>query len=57
MLGANALFYDVIIMQNVRPERLDEFVGQDKAVGILRVLINAAKKRNEPVCHILEEWC
>src|SRR5207247_4447055 len=38
---------------NLRPERLDQFVGQESARRILAVLIAAAKKRGEPVPHLL----
>ncbi len=40
-------------MNPIRPERLDEFVGQAQAKRILAVLIAAAKKRNEPVPHLM----
>jgi len=37
----------------LRPKRLDEFVGQRTIVENLKVFIEAAKKRNEPIEHIL----
>lgn len=40
-------------MNAIRPESLDGFVGQQKAKKILSVLISAAKRRNEPVPHLL----
>ena len=40
-------------MNPIRPERLDQFVGQESARCILSVLITAAKKRGEPVPHLL----
>jgi Holliday junction DNA helicase RuvB len=36
-----------------RPTSLDEYVGQDKHKDNLRVFIEAARKRNEPLDHIL----
>ena len=36
-----------------RPESLDEFVGQTKHKENLRVFVTAARKRNEPLDHIL----
>jgi Holliday junction DNA helicase RuvB len=36
-----------------RPKTLDEFVGQDKHRENLRVYVQAAKKRREPLDHIL----
>src|ERR1043166_4434552 len=40
-------------MTNLRPERLDQFVGQENARRILSVLITVSKKRGEPVPHLL----
>lgn len=39
--------------QNIRPSRLDDIVGQDRVVENLRVLVGAARKRKEPLDHIL----
>src|ERR1017187_5684678 len=40
-------------MNNIRPNNLSEFVGQQNARRILSVLITASKKRGEPVPHLL----
>lgn len=40
-------------MSAIRPNSLSEFVGQQNARRILNVLIVAAKRRNEPVPHLL----
>ena len=37
----------------LRPQSFDEFVGQDKIKSNLRVFIQAALKRNEPLDHVL----
>jgi chromosomal replication initiation ATPase DnaA len=37
----------------IRPSSLSEFVGQENARRILGVLVTAAKRRNEPVPHLL----
>jgi len=37
----------------LRPRTLDEFVGQEKVKENLRVFIEAAKQRNEPLDHVL----
>ena len=42
-----------IFDKNIRPEYLDEYVGQEKIKANLRVFIEAAKMRNEPLDHIL----
>ena len=39
--------------KSIRPENLDEYVGQDKIKENLRVFIKAAKMRNEPLDHVL----
>jgi Holliday junction DNA helicase RuvB len=38
---------------SLRPKRLDEYIGQDKVKQNVRILIEAAKARGEPVDHIL----
>lgn len=40
-------------MNNIRPTALVDYIGQDNSRRILAVLINAAKKRGEPVPHLL----
>jgi Holliday junction DNA helicase RuvB len=40
-------------MNNIRPASLNDFVGQPAARKILSVLISEAKKRGEPVPHLL----
>ncbi len=42
-----------IFEKNIRPESLDEYVGQDEIKENLRVFIKAAKMRNEPLDHVL----
>ena len=37
----------------LRPKRLDEYIGQDKAKDNLRIYITAAKQRNECLDHVL----
>ena len=37
----------------IRPARLDEFVGQVQVKGTLKIAIEAAKKRGEPLDHLL----
>lgn len=42
-----------IFEKNIRPDRLDEYVGQKEIKENLRVFIKAAKMRNEPLDHVL----
>ncbi|MCL4838432.1 MAG: Holliday junction branch migration DNA helicase RuvB [Thermoanaerobaculia bacterium] len=39
--------------QTLRPRVLDEYVGQEKIVANLRVFIQAARERGEPLDHVL----
>ncbi len=39
--------------QSLRPRRLDEYIGQEKVKDNLRIAIAAAKKRGEPLDHVL----
>lgn len=42
-----------IFDRSIRPESLDEYVGQAKIKENLRIFIKAAKMRNEPLDHVL----
>lgn len=44
---------DHLLDQALRPKTFQEYVGQDKIRENLRVIIGAAKKRNEPMEHVL----
>lgn len=44
---------DIVIEKGLRPESLDQYVGQNKAKNNLKIFIEAAKSRNEPLDHVL----
>lgn len=44
---------DQILDNTLRPRTFTEYVGQDKIKENLRIVIGAAKKRNEPLEHLL----
>lgn len=44
---------DVDVEFSLRPKTLDEYVGQEKAKENLSVFIEAAKRRDEPLDHVL----
>lgn len=44
---------DVVIDKGLRPETLEQYVGQNKAKDNLKIFIEAAKSRNEPLDHVL----
>ena len=37
----------------LRPQTLDEYIGQDKVKENMKIYIEAAKKRNEALDHVL----
>ena len=38
---------------SLRPKTLDEYIGQDKIKENMKIYIQAAKKRGEPLDHVL----
>ena len=44
---------DVDIENSLRPKKLDDYLGQEKAKELLKIFIEAAKTRNEPLDHVL----
>ena len=44
---------DILFEDSLRPRTFDEFVGQEKVKSNLRVFIEAAKKRDEHLDHVL----
>lgn len=44
---------DRTLDQALRPHKWDEYIGQDKVKTSLKILIEAAKKRCEPIDHLL----
>lgn len=44
---------DVILNMSLRPDRIKNFIGQKKLVENLKISLEATKKRNEPLEHIL----
>src|SRR5512134_2346714 len=48
-----ALAEETQVERQLRPQRLDEYVGQRAAVESLRVSVEAARQRGEPLDHVL----
>lgn len=44
---------DSVTEVSLRPETLDEYVGQEKAKGNLKIYIEAAKSRGDVLDHVL----
>jgi Holliday junction DNA helicase RuvB len=53
VLGASAQGDDARFDRLFRPATLDDYIGQDKHKENLRVFIDAAKRRGEPLDHVL----
>jgi len=53
MLGQKDTDDDIVFNMSLRPSKLSEFVGQKQAIENLVISIQAAKKRKEPLEHIL----
>lgn len=52
-LAPKATTDDQVLDNALRPKTFSEYIGQDKIKENLRIVIGAAKKRNEPVEHLL----
>lgn len=44
---------DAVIEKGLRPQKLYQYIGQEKAKNNLKIFIEAAKTRNEPLDHVL----
>ena len=53
VITTQVLQEDVKIETSLRPQTLDEYIGQEKAKDNLKVYIEAAKQREEPLDHVL----
>ena len=53
IIQADIIPEDDKIEQGLRPSHLSQYIGQEKAKKNLRVFIEAAKKRGEPLDHVL----
>src|SRR5215510_1108940 len=53
VMSRTALPEEVSLERQLRPQHLDEYVGQRAAVESLRVSVEAARQRGEPLDHVL----
>jgi len=44
---------DLVVEKSLRPSQMDEFIGQKDVINSLKIYIEAAKKRNEALDHVL----
>ncbi|MEK7874448.1 MAG: Holliday junction branch migration DNA helicase RuvB [Chloroflexota bacterium] len=53
VVGGQAGTEDAPLDTSLRPKKLADFVGQEKVIGNLQIAIAAARKRGEPLDHML----
>lgn len=53
VIGTYNLLDDNVIDNTIRPETIDEYVGQTDVKENIKVFVKAAKLRNEPLDHVL----
>ena len=53
VISTQVLDEDVKIESNLRPQTLDDYIGQEKVKNNLKIYIEAAKERNEALDHVL----
>ncbi|MFH1564806.1 MAG: Holliday junction branch migration DNA helicase RuvB [bacterium] len=57
IVSPNETFEDKAVVLNLRPKSLSDFVGQDRIKDNLRIFMEAAKGRKEPIEHVLLYGC
>ena len=53
IITTESLEEDLKIENHLRPQMLEDYIGQQKAKEMLRIYIQAAKERNEALDHVL----
>jgi len=53
LIFPNELIEDQEVEETLRPRKLEDFIGQEKIKEQLSIFLEAAKRRNEPIDHIL----
>ncbi|KTD14719.1 Holliday junction branch migration DNA helicase RuvB [Legionella israelensis] len=53
LISAQSLISEEAIDRAIRPVRLDEYIGQENIRSQMRIFIDAAKKRNDALDHVL----
>lgn len=53
LLDSEVLGDEAVVERTLRPQRLDEYIGQDKVKEQLKIFIQAAKMRDEALDHAL----
>ncbi len=53
VITTEAMEEDLALEPNLRPQKLEDYIGQEKAKHTLKVFIEAAKQRNDSLDHVL----
>lgn len=53
LIGTGEREEDQVLETNLRPRRLDEYIGQERVKDSLRIVLEAAKARGEALDHVL----
>lgn len=53
MITTDILEEDIVLESSLRPQTLDEYIGQEKVKGNLKVFIEAARQRQDALDHVL----
>ena len=52
-ITSNIIEEDIEVEYSLRPQRLKEYIGQEKVKNKLDIFLKAAKMRKEPLDHVL----
>ena len=53
IVTTNEMPEDLPVENTLRPQNFDSYIGQDKVKQNLKIYIEAAKERKEPLDHVL----
>ena len=53
MITTDVTEEDYSLEGSLRPQSLEEYIGQEKTKNTLRIYIEAAKQRHDPLDHVL----
>ena len=52
-INTNLIMEEKEVENNLRPQDFDSYIGQEKIINNLKIYIQAANERNEPIDHVL----
>ncbi|MDO4207112.1 MAG: AAA family ATPase, partial [Lachnospiraceae bacterium] len=52
-INTNLIMEEKEVENNLRPQDFDSYIGQEKIKNNLKIYIQAANERNEPIDHVL----